>query len=302
MRIGNAAWAVGMDIGGTKVEGALVDEKGGIARTLRRRTPDNLGDALELIRMMVNEISTGVPIAGIGFSVPGSLDPDTGTLRNAPNSPALNGVPLARKLAERLPQPLFFENDANCLALSELHFGAARGCRHLVALILGTGVGAGVVADARLLKGSRGLAPEPGHMPLHVGGLLCGCGNLGCVEAYLSGPAILARYHRAGGSSSIQKTEDIFTRTDDPAAMAVLAETKWLFARFIAAMVSMYDPERFVLGGGLSLQPLFYSAESLISQFIFGTRTVPPIVAAQGGDASGKRGAAALVFEGIRNN
>jgi fructokinase len=285
-----------VDVGGTKVEGSLISENGGVHRTLRGPSPDENKAMLALIEEMVRELRGDTAIAGVGFSIPGSIDPETGLLRNAPNSPAINGTPLARDLEERLPHPLFFHNDANCLVLSETRFGAARGYSQVVGIIMGTGTGAGVIHEGRLFHTPSGLAPEPGHLPLKFDGRPCMCGLNGCVEAYLSGPSILRRYHEIGGKHAT--TLEIFeNERGDPAAAAVLAETRMLYARFIAMLVSIYNPEVIVLGGGLSHQPMYYQQEELIAHYSFGTNKVPPILPAKGGDASGKLGAATLVFD-----
>ena len=296
---GNPApvFALGIDIGGTKVEGALVDSGGKIHRNLRLPSPNKRRPMLDLLVDMVNRLQGNQTIEGIGFSTPGSLDPKTEILRNAPNSPGLEGTFLRADLEKRLKLPLAFENDANCLTLSEARFGAARGLRHVVGIILGTGVGGGVLLNGRCFQGSRGLAPEIGHTILDVNGRLCLCGNHGCVEAYLSGPSLLRRYWEAGGSREMQQTSTLFSLKKDRIAQKVLAETGGLFARFIAALIAMYDPEAFVLGGGLSNQPFFYGLTSRIADYSFGTNRVPPILRAAGGDASGKLGAACLIFD-----
>ena len=292
--------AIGIDVGGTKVEGSLVSGDGKVHHTLRLPSPPDPKTMLSLIEQMVDDLSGNHSIQGVGFSIPGSLDPQTGRLRNAPNSPAVQGTHLARNLAHRLSHPLFFENDANCLVLSEYHFGAARGFAHVAGVIMGTGIGVGILYKGELFHTPRGLAPEPGHLPLNVNGRPCLCGNLGCVEAYLSGPSILRRYREAGGVR--ETTAEIFAHQEkDPAAAATLAETRFFFARFMAMLVSMYDPELIVLGGGLSRQNLYYQTQELTAPFIFGSRQVPPIRPAQGGDASGKLGAAALVFQALRH-
>lgn len=287
--------ALGLDIGGTKVEGSLIDEHGRILKTVRRDTPKENAAMLALVSQVVAELAGAHAIVGVGCAIPGSLDPN-GILRNAPNSPAIQGTALAADLAARVPFPLAFENDANCLALSERSFGAARGYDHVVGIILGTGLGGGVITAGKVLRGARGLAPEPGHLPLDVKGRPCQCGNRGCAEAYLSGPSLLRRYHDGGGDLSVKDTRELFRRPEDGVAKAVLAETCELFARFVAALVSLYDPQVFVLGGGLSLQPMFYHQQDQIARYSFGTDQVPPILAAQHGDTSGKLGAAALIF------
>lgn len=289
-------WVVGVDIGGTKIEASTINNQGEVASTLRLPAlPDNEA-MLTRIVAMIDQLRNEKPIEGVGFSIPGSLDPH-GVLRNAPNSPGIDRTSLAADLGTRLNLPTAFENDANCLALSEYHFGAARGYRHVVGIILGTGLGGGVLVDGKVLNGSRGLAPEPGHLPFDVNGRRCLCGNRGCAEAYLSGASVLRRYHDAGGDPIVSHTRTIFERSQDPIAQAIIEETAYLFQRFIATLVSLYDPEVFVLGGGLSLQEMFYRQTEAVASYCFGTDQVPPIVKAERGDASGKLGAAALILD-----
>ncbi len=291
-------YAIGFDIGGTKVEASLIDENGGIGGTLREPAPRDNAAMLDLIVRFATTLGATHAIEGIGFSIPGSIDPATGLLRNAPNSPAIEGTALREDLGRRLETRLAFENDANCLATSEAHFGAARGYRNVVGIILGTGVGGGVIIGGQVLHGAHGLAPEIGHTLLDIhGNRRCGCGNTGCVEAYLSGPSVLSRYHDAGGSEVVTNTKTLYARfASDPVARETIEQTEYYFCRFIGALMSTYDPEIFVLGGGLSLQPRFYDLAEEIARYSFGTKVIPPIVPAERGDSSGKLGAAALVL------
>lgn len=291
-------WAIGIDVGGSKIEGALVNSRGQAKNTIRFKTPKSYDDCLAVLVGLVKKLTPGrQKILGLGLSIPGSIDPRTELLRNAPNSPAINGTRFFEELKKRLPLRLKIENDANCLILSELKFGVARGYKNAVGLIMGTGFGSGVITNGKLLKGSSGLAPELGHSILDVAGRLCLCGNRGCVEAYLSGPSILKRYHEAGGNRVITKTEDVFKNAkQDLVAQNILATTKYLFSRFAASLVSLYDPEIIVLGGGLSRQKMYYTCVEEIRPHVFGSRQVPIIAAARHGDASGKLGAAALWF------
>ena len=287
--------AIGIDIGGTKVEGALVDPMGNVVQTLRQPSPTSIEDFCRMLREMVRTLSGIHPIQGIGFSVPGSIDPLTYKLRNAPNSPAINGRDLQLEFQLHLPFLLAFENDANCMLSSEMRYGAAKDVRNVVGIILGTGVGGGVSINGKIFKGHNGLAPEPGHLPIDINGRICECGNRGCVEAYLSGKSILKRFRELGGRARF--TRSIFRRWREPASRAILSETAHIYARFIAMITSIYDPEMIVLGGGLSNQKFFYQQNHLIEQFLFGTRECPKIVPAAGGDASGKLGAALLIFD-----
>jgi fructokinase len=178
--------------------------------------------------------------------------------------------------------------------LSEVRFGAAHGFHNAVGIIMGTGFGSGVWLQDRLFVGQSGLAPELGHTILDVYGRLCLCGNRGCVEAYLSGPSILKRYFEAGGNLC-QSTEEVFDSAE-PLAKTIVEETLNFFDRFMAMLVSVYDPEVIVLGGGLSLQKMYYGREEKIARYVFGSNEMVKIKPAVHGDASGKLGAAALFF------
>lgn len=290
--------ALGIDLGGTKIEHSVVDSKGVILNSHRIATPDSYDDLKRYLLELFDFTSGNHPdLCGVGLSIPGSIDPKTGLLRNAPNSPAINGTDFFMCLKLETKLPLYIENDANCLALSEYNFGVARNMQNFVALIMGTGFGSGVFLEGMPFKSSQDLAPELGHSLLDYKGRLCLCGNRGCVEAYLSGPSILARYQEAGGQIA-KTTEEIFdsTKHHDPIAATIIEQTKEMFIRFIASLVSIYDPQIIVLGGGLSNQTLYYGLETEIASFVFGSDHAPKILKAKHGDASGKLGAASLCF------
>lgn len=288
--------ALGIDVGGTKIEAAIVAGDGSVLRQKRVAAPKDYDTTRTAILELIATLRDGAPLLGVGFSIPGSIDPVTQKLRNAPNSPAINGTPFFKELAQAIDLPVRCENDANCLTLSEFRFGAARGFKNVVGVILGSGVGGGVILDGKLFVGHRGLAPEIGHLPLDINGRRCLCGNTGCVEAYLSGHSLLRRYHDAGGNAAVNDTRTLFGLVNDAIANAVIADTRRFYVHFVAMLVSIYDPEIVVLGGGLSLQSLFYECNDAIARHVFGEPIAPKIVPATGGDASGKRGAAALFF------
>lgn len=291
-------YALGIDVGGTKIEGSLVDSSGAALTTIRIPTPLDYGETHNTLSNLIKSLlPKNKKILGVGLSIPGSIDPISKKLRNAPNSPSINGTCFFEEFKKRLRMPLKIENDANCLILGETHFGASKGAQHAVGLILGTGFGSGVMISGKLLKGSTGLAPELGHTILDTSGRLCLCGNRGCVEAYLSGPSILRRYHDAGGNKDVTKTETVFKNAKlDLIAANIVLTTKNLFSRFVASLVSIYDPEVIVLGGGLSKQRLYYGCAREIKKHVFGSQRVPRIVPAAFGDASGKIGAAGMWF------
>lgn len=290
-------FAIGFDIGGTKIEGAVISNSGRILRSARVATPEKYDDNRRVILDIIAELKGAEKLSGVGLGIPGSVNPKTGILRNAPNSPAINGTPFFKELESAVDLPVRYENDANCLILSEVRYGAAKGATDAVGIILGTGVGSGVVLGGKMYSGINGLAPELGHSILDVNGRRCLCGNQGCVEAYLSGPSILKRYHDGGGAATVTCTEDIFVRSSaDPVATKTVSETLYLFSRVMAAIVSLFDPQIIVLGGGLSLQKAFYECGDEIARYVFGSKAAPRIVPAKNGDASGKLGAASLFF------
>lgn len=288
-------YAIGFDIGGTKIEAAVISQEGLVTHTVRHQTPPMAIDMAKLILMLTQELQNKKPdVCGVGFSIPGSLEPKTGVLRNAPNSPSINQTDFFPKLISQIKLPYKVENDANCLMLSEARFGAAKGYSNAIGIIMGTGFGSGVWLDGKLFVGQRRLAPELGHTVLDVNGRLCLCGNQGCAEAYLSGPSILKRYHEAAGCIC-RTTEEIFV-VEDPIAKMIVQETLHLFDRFMAMLVSVYDPEIIILGGGLSRQKIYYGREEKIARHVFGSTEMVKIKPAAHGDASGKLGAATLFF------
>ncbi len=228
--------------------------------------------------------------------MPGTLSPATGLVKNA-NSTCLNGRPFDRDVAAALARELRFANDANCFALSEATDGAGRGARIVFGVILGTGVGGGIVIDGRLLVGANAIAGEWGHSPLPAPGdgerpgPACYCGKHGCIETFLSGPA-LARDGAAADAATLAAQAD----AGDPAAAAALARYEDRLARSLATVINLLDPDVIVLGGGarphrgtsIEHVPRLWGAH--VFSDVVTTRLVPPVW----GDSSGVRGAAWL--------
>jgi fructokinase len=293
---------IGIDLGGTKIEGLLLSPDG--EELLRRRIPapryDYAGTVAaiaELVREL--EAKTGGP-ARVGVGMPGSFSPRTGLVQNS-NSTWINGRPLGRDLPEALGRPVRFANDANCFALSEALDGAAAGARSAFGIILGTGCGGGVVIEGRLLDGPRGIAGEWGHNPLPWAGPdehpgpLCWCGHYGCMETWVSGPALSADYARVSGASL--PVEDIVAcaKAGDAPAAAALGRHASRLARGIAHVVNIIDPEVIVLGGGLSqLEHLYELLPGLIAPYVFADEATAEVRRPKWGDSSGSRGAARL--------
>lgn len=293
---------LGVDLGGTKIEVAALDDRG--RELLRRRSPTPQGDypgTIDAIAALVAEAEMELGARGsVGIGIPGSESPATGLIRNA-NSTCLNGQPLRHDLENALGRPVRIMNDADCFALSEASDGAGAGASVVFGVILGTGVGGGIVVHGRALAGANAIAGEWGHNPLPLPGPEdlplppCYCGRSGCIETYLSGPALAASHAAASGDTLAPEEIAAGAAAGDPACEATLARYEERLARALAGVINLIDPEVVVLGGGLSnLDRLYANVPRLWGTHIFSdcirTRLVPP----RHGDSSGVRGAARL--------
>lgn len=298
---------IGIDLGGTKTEGVVMDPHGGIVRRERVPTPQALGyeAILRTVHDLVFHLEQAVGAHGplrVGIGTPGALSP-TGLLKNS-NTVCLNGRPLLQDLERALGHTVRITNDANCLAISEAIDGAAAGHRVVFAVILGTGVGGGIVIDGRVHGGRSGIAGEWGHNVLEPDGPQCYCGKRGCVETFLSGPA-LARDYAANGGESGQDAKTIAARAEagDPMAEAAIRRYLDRFGRAMSVVINILDPDAIVLGGGLSnIDRLYREGPAYVGRYVFAahgtalhtTDEVPPILKNRFGDSSGVRGAAQL--------
>lgn len=293
---------IGIDLGGTKIEGiALADDGRELARhrvpTPREDYPATLAAVAGMVRRL--EAETGEP-ATVGVGMPGSLSPTTGRVRNA-NSVWLIGQPIDRDLATELGREVRCANDANCLAVSEAADGAGAGHRVVFAVILGTGVGAGITVDGALVSGRNGVAGEWGHNPLpwatgeEVPGPDCYCGRRGCLETWLSGPALARDHARATGEQLAAPAIAAAAEAGDRAADATLGRYVQRLARGLAHVAHVCDPDVFVLAGGVSnIRRLYEQTPALLPGWTFGGEADTLIVQAVHGDSSGVRGAAGL--------
>lgn len=289
---------IGLDLGGTKISGVVLDNSG--REVLRRRRPTPRGDyraTLETIRNMVDELeaAAGEPCS-VGIGCPGAVSPQSGLIKNA-NSTHLIGKAFDKDLADILKRPIRLENDANCLALSETVDGAAKGAQSVFAAILGTGVGGGIVIDGQLRRGRNAIAGEWGHTPLpwpdqsELPGRPCYCGRTGCIETWLSGPGLAADYGETTTS------EQLVARAEhgEAAAQATVARYRHRLARALATVVNLLDPDVLVLGGGLSrVAALYEGLSEIMADYVFSDVFETPIRPAMHGDDSGVRGAAWL--------
>lgn len=293
---------IGIDLGGTKIEGVALDEVGLIVA--QRRVPTPQGDYEGTVRAIVDLVGyldheTGVS-GSVGLGMPGIISPASGLVKNA-NSVCLNGRPLDRDLESALGRALRIENDANCFALSEASDGAAAGRTCVFGVILGTGTGGGVVVDGRVLRGRNAIGGEWGHNPLpgpddsERPGDPCYCGGAGCIETFLSGPG-LARDHARAGGERIEAVE-VVRRAEAGDERAVRSLDRYVnrLARALASVINVIDPDALVLGGGLSgIKRLYEDVPRQWSRYVFSDRVETELLPPKYGDSSGVRGAAWL--------
>ena len=270
--------AIGVDLGGTKTEAVVLDALGATLWRERVATPAGDYDAtLAAVAALVAraEAETGLGGCSVGLGTPGTPAAG-GQIKNA-NSTCLNGRPLGADLAHLLGRPVRIANDANCLALSEAHDGAGAGASVVFAAILGTGVGAGVVVDGRLLGGPNGLAGEWGHNPLPwadaadaAAAPACFCGQRGCIETWLSGPGLARDHLAATGQALTARRIGEQAAAGDAPAEATLQRYEARLARALAHVINLLDPDVIVLGGGLSgLDRLLVNVPRRWGEFVF---------------------------------
>jgi fructokinase len=298
---------IGIDLGGTKIAIVALDEAD--AEVFSRRIATPRGDyhaSIAAIGALVAETEQMLGCTGaasVGVAMPGSMSPATGRVQNA-NSTWLNGQRLDADLAVALGRPVRTVNDANCLALSEAADGAGKGARSVLGVILGTGCGSGLVFDGRVIDGPRGTGGEWGHNPLpwpepaELPGPACWCGLAGCMEVWVSGPALHNDYLANGGDAGLASTgEEVSVQAErgDGAARAALERHASRLARGLAVVTNIFDPEVIVLGGGLSrMSHLYEVLPGLMAPYLFADDRRVTIRPPVHGDASGGRGAARL--------
>lgn len=300
---------IGIDLGGTKIEGIVLDGSREVAR-LRVPTPrDDYDATVEAIAAVTRELEARCGATGtVGIGIPGAISPATGLVKNA-NSVWLIGRPLLEDVSARLGRRARIANDANCFAVSEAADGAAAGAAVVFGVIIGTGTGAGVVVRGEALTGAHAIAGEWGHNPLpwpeadDQPAPACYCGKHGCLEAYLSGPALCADHQRRTGVRIEAPQIIALDRAGDAAAGLTMDRYFSRAARGLAAVINVLDPDVIVVGGGLSnIADLYARVPRLWGRWIFsaGVNEVvrTRLVQAAHGDSSGVRGAAWLWPDG----
>ena len=297
-----ARFRIGIDIGGTKIEGAAVDTSGSVRFRRRVVTPAQdyratIDAIIALIRTVEQEIGVAAPV---GIGIPGALSSTTGLVKNA-NSTWLIGRPLQRDIETALGRPTRLANDANCLALSEATDGAGSAAETVFGVILGTGVGGGISIRRQILAGANAIAGEWGHNTLpwptagEVPGPPCWCGRSGCLETFLSGPALAMDHNRHGGQKLSAPDIAEAAAAGDPECRATLERYMDRLARGLASVINLIDPGAIVLGGGLSgISALYERVPRLWTRYVFSDRVTTPLLPPVHGASSGVRGAAWL--------
>jgi fructokinase len=292
-------WRIGVDLGGTKIEVAALDDAGAVRLRRRVASPRDYAATVEAVAGLVEGAESELGSrATVGIGIPGSENPATRRVRGA-NSTHLNGMPLGADLEARLGRPVRLSNDANCLAMSEAADGAGAGFGTVFAVILGTGVGGGLVVGGRIVEGRNRVAGEWGHNPLpwmtpgEFPGPACWCGGRGCIEAFLCGPALAADADGPGARDA--SALPARAAAGEARAQAALDRHADRLARALAAVVNLVDPDAIVLGGGLSnMAHLYGSLPRLIPRHVFSDACDTPVLRAVHGDSSGVLGAARL--------
>ncbi|CCQ74155.1 fructokinase [Magnetospira sp. QH-2] len=296
---------IGIDLGGTKIEGIALDDQG--RELLRDRISTPAGDyqgTLSAVIQLVETIERKTGQQGsVGVGIPGTISPVTGLIKNA-NSTCLIGHPLDRDLSKGLNRPVNLANDANCFAVSEAMDGAGEGYQVVFGVILGTGVGGGLVFNHQAHVGPNAIGGEWGHNPLpwptddERPGPPCYCGKRGCIETHLSGPGFAGDYRRrAGADQTVQGALEICQRIKDgdPAAQQAMQTYEHRLARALAGVINIIDPDIIVLGGGLSnIDRLYNNVPKLWQDWVFSDHADTPLRKNRHGDSSGVRGAAWL--------
>ena len=293
---------IGIDLGGSKIEIAVLDAAGG--EVLRRRVATPAGDYAATLDAIAGLVESAERERGarctVGVAMPGALSLATGLVKNA-NSTCLNGRALKPDLEARLARGIRLANDANCFALSEAVDGAGRGEAVVFGVILGTGVGGGIVVDGKVLAGANAIAGEWGHNPLPLPGRedfplpRCYCGHEGCIETYLSGPGLAADHERGGGERLEAAQVAERAARGDAACEATLRRYEARLARSLAGVVNLLDPDVIVLGGGLSKLPRLYAnVPGLWGAHVFSDTVRTRLLRPVHGDSGGVRGAAWL--------
>ena len=312
---------IGIDVGGTNVKIALVDKSGKIiysnsvptyAKMGYEYTVNNIKQAIKDLMKETN--TTAKDIDGIGFDFPGQVDYKTGVVKLAPNIPGWVNVPIAQMIEEEFHIPTRIDNDVRCAALGEMKFGAGQGCENFVCITVGTGIGSGLVVNGQLVRGASNAAGEIGHIKLQMkDGLICGCGDTGCLEAYASGPSIVAMaqdYIKGGKSTKFREMAAVeggeitpymvakAAEAGDPVAKRIFAIVGEYIGIGLTSVINLLNPEKVIIGGGVAeagdllLDPI---RKTIKERAMVVAGSAVEIVPAQLGNSAGVIGASMLI-------
>ena len=308
---------IGIDVGGTNVKIALVDDKGNILYSNSVPTRAEMGYEYTVnnIKQAIKDLMAETKasnIEGIGFDFPGQIDYKNGIVRLAPNIPGWVNIPIVQIIEDEFKIPTRIDNDVHCAALGELNFGAGKGCENFICMTVGTGIGSGIVINGKLVRGASNAAGELGHIKLQMhDGPLCGCGDYGCMEAFASGPSIVAmakEYLLSGKSTRFQEmanggeiTPYIVAQAaleGDPVAKRIFTKMGEYIGFGLASVVNLLNPERIIIGGGVAdagdilLDPI---RETIKKRAMVVAGSAVEIVAAKLGNSAGVIGASLLI-------
>ena len=312
---------IGIDVGGTNVKIALVDDNGKIiysnsvptyAKMGYEYTVNNIKKAIKDLMKETN--TTPSDIEGIGFDFPGQVDCKTGVVKLAPNIPGWVNVPIAQMIEDEFHIPTRIDNDVRCAALGELKFGAGRGCENFICITVGTGIGSGIVINGKVVRGATNAAGELGHIKLQMnGGPICGCGDTGCLEAFASGPAIVAmaqEYIKGGKSTKFREMAAVeggeitpymvakAAEEGDPVAKRIFEIVGEYIGIGLTSVINLLNPERVIIGGGVAesgellLGPI---RKTIKERAMVVAGNAVEIVPAQLGNSAGVIGASMLI-------
>ena len=298
----------GIDLGGTKIEGVILESISNPKPLVRTRidteASKGYNHVLEQISKLVTEMErqSGLQPRAIGIGTPGVLDPSLRTMKNC-NTVILNGKPLLDDLLAKLGIPVELANDANCFALAESQWGIvskeAPGARMVFGIIMGTGVGGGIVIDGKIRGGRHGIAGEWGHNFLDESGGPCYCGKTGCVETIISGPATERFYtHLTGQPLKLKEIVARHRAGSDPAATKTIDRLCHFFGKGVSVITNLLDPDVIVIGGGVgNIDALYLRGLEELGRYIFNNGVEVPLLKPSLGDSAGVFGAAALVVD-----
>ena len=286
-------YKLGVDLGGTKTEAILLDDSLNVLERKRVPTPkNNYSEILDTISNLVLELSSNTPDFSLGICTPGAISKKTGLIKNS-NTQCLIGKSLKEDLEKKLKKNIAMENDANCFVMAESKMGAAKNFDLVFGVIMGTGVGGGITVNGKIHSGRTNIAGEWGHHTLHRNGNSCYCGKTGCVETYISGPALEQKWKLLSGES--KSVPEILSNLDNDIGKTWKSEFLENFGYGLANVIDILDPDAIVLGGGLSnIDFLYTEGKKSVYEKVFSDLVDTPILKNELGDSAGVYGAALL--------